>query len=77
MTVNPETEVVASSWDRAARTHSYTIERHGKRWTVAIPDEELVQFGRTTGAHANMNKTRRRAYLAGKLEQAMQGEPDA
>lgn len=77
MTINPETEVVESSWDKVARVHRYTIERHGKRWTVAIPDAELAQFGPVVGAQAAANKARRRAYLATKLTAAMQGEPDA
>lgn len=77
MTINPETEIVASSHDPVTRTHSYTIERGGKRWTVAIPDDEFARFGVVVGAQARSNQLRRRTYLVTKLTVAMQGEPDA
>ncbi len=76
MTINPETEVVHTSFDPVTRSHSYTVEKHGKRWTVVIPDAELAQFGRIVGAQAGFNKARRRAYLGQRLTDAMQGEPD-
>jgi hypothetical protein len=77
MTIHPETEIVASSYDAATRVHSYTIERGGKRWTTTIPDDEFERFGPVVGASAATNKARRRNYLAAKLTNAMQGEPDA
>ena len=76
MTISPETEIVGTSYDAVTHTHSYTIEKHGKRWTVAIPDAELAQFGRIIGAQAAVNKARRRAYMAQKLTEAMRGDPD-
>jgi hypothetical protein len=76
MTINPETEIVATSHDPIARTHSYTIERNGKRWTVAIPDADFQQFGPVKGADAAMNHASRRKHLAMRLEAAMGGAPD-
>lgn len=77
MTINPETDVVASSYDSTARIHSYTIARGGKRWTVAIPDQDFRQFGPVMGADADLNKARRRQYLAARLTTAMGGPADA
>lgn len=77
MTIHPETDVVASSYDPIARTHSYTIARSGHRWTVAIPDQDFRQFGPIMGANADLNKARRRQHLATRLEAAMSGAPDA
>ena len=76
MTINPETEIVASSWDPQTRAHSYTIERTGRRWTVVIPDDDLQRFGPVLGASAAVNKQNRRRHLAAVLENAMRGEPD-
>ena len=76
MTINPETEIVHSSHDPQTRIHSYTIERDGKRWTVAISDDEFARFGPLVGAQARKNQARRRTYLVAKLTEAMQGEPD-
>jgi hypothetical protein len=77
MTINPETEIVATSHDPVTQTHRYTVEKQGKRWTVAIPDLEFQKFGPVFGAQAATNKERRRMYLANRLTAAMQGEPDA
>lgn len=76
MTLNPETEIVGSGHDPVTKTHSYTVEKRGKRWTVQIPDDEFARFGPVIGAQAAANKARRQAYLAAKIEAAMQGEPD-
>lgn len=77
MTINPETDVVATSHDPVTRTHSYTIARGGKRWTTQIPDTDFGQFGPVMGANADLNKMRRRQHLATRLEAAMAGAPDA
>lgn len=77
MTINLDTEIVSSSFDKKKHTHTYTLERHGKRWTVTIPDTEVAQFGPIMGAQAGVNKNRRRNYLAAKLTDRMCGEPDA
>lgn len=77
MTINPETDIVATSYDPDARTHSYTIARPDGRWTVTIPDADFRQFGPIMGADADLNKARRRQHLASRLEQAMSGPPDA
>lgn len=76
MTIHPETEIVATSYDAPTRTHSYTIARDGKRWTVAIPDADFAQFGPVVGASAAVNKMNRRRHLAQRLEAAMQGAAD-
>jgi len=77
MSINPETDIVASSYDGATRIHSYTIERGGKRWTAQIADDEFQRFGPVAGASAASNKARRRTYLATKIAAAMQETPDA
>lgn len=68
MTIHPDTEIVASRFDRATQTCFYTLERQGKRWTVGIPLKELEQHG--------PNKQRRRDHLANRLQQAMRGPHD-
>lgn len=71
MTVNPETEIVASSYDSVTRNCTYTIQRGDKRWTIAVPLQHL-------DAHKGTNhKVLRRNHVALVLELAMQGEPDA
>lgn len=75
MTINLETEVVASSFD--GDTHVYTIERGGQRWTVRVPDDDFQRFGPMMGAAGANNRMARRRYLATILTNAMQGAPDA
>ena len=77
MSIHPETEIVASAFDPIARAHSYTIERAGKRWTVAIPDADFERFGAVAGAAAGVNRANRRKHLATLLDAAMGGAPDA
>lgn len=77
MTIHPESEIVATSHDARTRTHSYTIERNGKRWTVAIPDDDFEQFGPIVGASGAVNRMNRRRHLAMRLEAAMDGVADA
>lgn len=76
MTINLETEV-ETAFNRLTQIHSYTIARGGKRWTVQIPDADFAKHGPVMGASAEMNKARRRMYLATALTNAMQGAPDA
>lgn len=77
MTIALETEVIASSYDKRTRVHSYTIERLGRQWTVSIPESEFQKHGVLVGAQAGVNKLRRRVHLASALSDAMQGPPDA
>ena len=71
MSVNLDSEVVATAFDPATRTCSYTIERDGKRWTVPIPLHQLEQHGNTVSGQQS-----RRTHLANLLEAAMRGKPD-
>lgn len=68
MTVNLETEVVATGYNAAEQTCLYTIERGGKRWTVSVPLKHLEAHGG--------NRAARRNHLANVLENAMQGAHD-
>jgi hypothetical protein len=68
MTLNLDTEVVATAYDPATETCAYTIERGGSRWTARIPVAQFEALG--------ANKDARRAYLATMLVAAMQSEPD-
>lgn len=76
MTLNPETQIVASGYDAARHVHTYTVEHGGKRWTARITDTEFEQFGPALGATAASAKQARRAYLARKMREAMDGPAD-
>lgn len=67
-TINLDTEVVATRYDRVKHENIYTIERGGRRWTVAIHDDDLARH--------KANKLARRAHLGNMLAQAMQGKAD-
>ncbi len=68
MTINPESEIVASRHDPVARVFHYTIERGGRRWTVAIPEDDLNRH--------KANKQARRNHLGNALNVAMMGKAD-
>lgn len=72
--INPETEIVATAYDPKTRTHSYTVQRDGKRFTAHIPDADFQAFGPVLGASAATNKINRRKHLAMRLEAAIRGE---
>lgn len=63
-----ETEVVGSRLDKSTRTGFYTIQRDGKRWTVAVPFEHFEKHKR--------DRQKRRNHLATVLTNAMRGKPD-
>lgn len=63
-----ETEIVGTRFDKKTRTGYYTIERDGRRWTVAVPVADLDKHKR--------NKQLRRNHLANALSRAMLGPPD-
>jgi len=69
MTLNLDTEIVATAHDPATDTCAYTLARDGKRWTVAVSMRALDTHGSSREA--------RRAHLANLLLAAMQGPPDA
>lgn len=69
MTINLESEIVATQYDPVAQTCIYTVQRGDNRWTVTVPLHHL-------DAHKG-NKAKRRAHVATVLENAMRGEPDA
>jgi len=69
MSLNLDTEIVATAYDPATDTCAYTIARNGQRWTVEVPLVQLEGHG--------ANKDARRAHLANLLTAAMQGLPDA
>jgi hypothetical protein len=68
MSLNLDTEIVATAYDPATETCTYTIARNGQRWTVRVPMAQLEGHG--------ANKEARRAHLANLLTAAMQGLPD-
>lgn len=68
MTLALETQIVASSFNRLTRLHTYTVRWNGRNWTTSVPDDD---FSRLPG------KAQRRAYLATRLSAAMQGPCDA
>lgn len=68
MTINLDTEIVATAFDPATDTCAYTVARDGKRWTVRVPLAQLEAHG--------ANKDARRAHLANVLTAAMHGAPD-
>jgi hypothetical protein len=65
-----ETEVVSTRYDKRTQTGYYTIERDGKRWTIALPVNDFKKF---KGATA---KQLRRNHLANALLRAMSSPPD-
>lgn len=68
MSIALETEVVASAFDPIGQTHTYTIARNGKQWTVCIPAQQLDLHGANAAA--------RRKHLTLILEGAMRGLAD-
>ena len=68
MTINFDTEIVATRHDPITRTHHYTVERGGRRWTVNLHDDDLNRHGG--------NKAARRNHLGNLLHQAMMGKAD-
>lgn len=76
MTLNPETQIVASGYDAAHHVHTYTVEHDGKRWTARITDAEFARLGPVLGATAVSAKQARRAFLARKIREAMDGPAD-
>lgn len=68
MTINLETEVVASTFDPKTRQCAYTIKRNGKRWTVKLPIDDFAK---------QKTKQAKRDHLARALQSAMNGNPDA
>jgi hypothetical protein len=74
--MNHEEEIVGSGYDAARDVFTYTGARNGKRWTIEISNKELDQFGPVLGMSAAQNSTRRRDYLAQRMNDAMRGPAD-
>ena len=66
-----EAEIVASRNDRANGMFFFTAQRQEKRWTVAIPHEELSAF-----AEDDEGLQMRRQLVAAALVRAMLESPD-
>ena len=71
MTIALESEVVGSRFDKTTRTCFYTIARDGKRWTAALPIDQLLQI------KGPNRKTLIRNHVATALQNVMNGPPDA
>lgn len=72
MTINLDTEIVATRYEPKTGDCFYTIERDGKRWTAQVHVDAFTQYGAI-----QPSVQQRRDYLANALEQAMRGPPDA
>jgi hypothetical protein len=68
MTLNLDSEIVATAYDPASGTCSYTLARDGRHWTVAVPLAQLEAQG--------ASKEARRNHLANVLIAAMHGPSD-
>ncbi len=68
MTLNLDSEIVATAYDPATDTCAYTLARNGQRWTVQVPLAQLEAHG--------ANRDARRAHLANVLLAATQSPPD-
>lgn len=64
--INPETEIMGSSFDRATRLYTYTLGRGGKRWTVTVTERELLDLGQ-----GPKHKAARQRHICTKLHHAM------
>lgn len=71
MTINLDSEIVATRYDSATGECFYTIERGGKRWTARVHLDDLNKHGPVAAS-----APQRRNYLAQALEEAMRGVPD-
>lgn len=71
MTINVDTEIVASRYDAAKRINHYTIKRDGRHWSVEVPDDHLDRHGRGAGS-----RDRRRNHVGSLLVLAMRGKAD-
>lgn len=68
MTINLDSQIVASRYDSRSGECSYTVTDGTSRWTFTVTLADLGHFG------ANM--TARRLHLANKARIAMTGAPD-
>jgi hypothetical protein len=68
MTINLDTEIVATRHEPKLRMTYYTIERGGRRWTIGVFADELDRHGG--------NRQARRNHVGNLLHQAMQGKAD-
>ena len=71
MTLNLETDIIATGHDPIDHTHTFTVEVRGRRYTAKIPDTKLANFTGPRGRQA------KRECVAAAIRAAMAGEPDA
>lgn len=71
MTINLDTEIVATRYDPQKRSCFYTVERNAKRWTAEIPLDALNALGPIP-----LNKAKRQQYVAKVLTDKMMEAPD-
>lgn len=70
-TINPETQIVASSYDALNRVCTYTYEHSdGSRYTVSVPLDDLHRLGMGVA-----NREQRRRHLAQRILTHIQGNP--
>jgi hypothetical protein len=65
------TELVSTRFDPNTRMNFYTVEKDGRRWTVAIHTDDFNRHGFGQG-----HKQRRQNHLTQALLAKMQGPPD-
>lgn len=70
-TINPETQIVASSYDAQNRICSYTYQHSdGSRYTVSVPLADLEKFGMGVAT-----RDQRRRHVAQKIVSHVQSNP--
>ena len=70
-TINPESQVVASSYDALNRVCSYVYEHSdGSRYTVKVPLDDLHKIGTTPAT-----RDQRRRHLAQRIAAHIQSNP--
>lgn len=70
-TMHPETQIVASSFDKHSRICSYTYQHSdGSRYTVKIPIDELKKTGNRA-----IPRDQRRRHLAMRIANHIQTSP--
>ena len=71
MTINFNTEVVSTAYDKTKKECRYTLERGGRRWTVSIPLKTFESFG-----PVHSSKRRRIEHIGKLLQTASRGPAD-
>jgi hypothetical protein len=70
-TINPESQVVSSSYDELNRICSYVYQHSdGSRYTVKVPIDDLHKIGTTPAT-----RDQRRRHLAMRIQTHIQNNP--